>query len=49
MEEVNLMEITKEKYLQMHPELKDASNEIQDKRYKHYNKRREEKIEKDKK
>ena len=49
MDEEKLVEITKEQYLLMHPELKDASNEIQDKRYKHYNKRREEKIEKAKK
>ena len=49
MDEEKLIVKTKEEYLLMHPELKDASNEIQDKRYKHYNKRREEKIEKAKK
>ena len=35
----------KEKYLLNHPELKNASPEVQDKRYEHYNKRREEQIE----
>ena len=47
--EEKLYEITKEKYLEMHPELNEASSEIQDKRYEHYNKRREEKIKKAKK
>ena len=41
--EEKLYEITKEKYLQIHPELNGASSDIQDKRYEHYNKRREEK------
>ena len=47
--EEKLYEITKEKYLEMHPELNEASSEIQDKRYEHYNKRREDKIKKAKK
>ncbi len=47
--EEKLYEITKEKYLEIHPELNEASSEIQDKRYEHYNKRREEKIKKAKK
>ena len=47
--EEKLYEITKEKYLQIHPELNGASSDIQDKRYEHYNKRREEKIKKAKK
>ena len=47
--EEKLYEITKEKYLEMHPELSEASSEIQDKRYEHYNKRREDKIKKAKK
>ena len=47
--EEQLYEISKEEYLQMHPELKYASSEVKNKRYDHFNKRREEKIEKAKK
>ena len=47
--EEKLKKISKEKYIEMHPELKNCSQEIKDLRFEHYNKRREEKIEKAKK
>ena len=45
LDENKLYKLDKEKYLLNHPELKNASPEVQDKRYEHYNKRREEQIE----
>ena len=47
--EEKLKKLSKEKYIEMHPELKNCSQEIKDLRFEHYNKRREEKIEKAKK
>ena len=45
LDENKLYKLDKEKYLLKHPELKNASPDVQDKRYEHYNKRREEQIE----
>ena len=45
LEENKLYRIDKEKYLLRHPELKNASSEIQDKRYDHYEQRRQDQIE----
>ena len=45
LDENKLYRIEKEEYLLSHPELKNASDEIKDKRYDHYEQRREEQIE----
>ena len=45
LEENKLYRLDKEKYLLRHPELKNASTEIQDKRYDHYEQRRQDQIE----
>ena len=45
LDENKLYKLDKEKYLLNHSELKNASPDVQDKRYEHYNKRREEQIE----
>ena len=45
LDENKLYKLDKEKYLLKHPELKNASPDVEDKRYEHYNKRREEQIE----
>ena len=44
LEEDKLYKITKKEYLDNHPELKQEKTEIQDKRYEHYEKRRQEAI-----
>ena len=40
LDEKELYEITMKEYIDSHPELKKASNEVQEKRYNHYNDRR---------
>ena len=40
LDENELYEITMKEYIETHPELKKASNEVQEKRYKHFDKRR---------
>ena len=45
LEEEKLYKISKKEYLDNHPELKQEKIEIQDKRYEHYEKRRQEAIE----
>ena len=44
LEEEKLYKISKKEYLDNHPELKQEKQEIQDKRYEHYEKRRQEAI-----
>ena len=44
LEEDKLYKISKKEYLDNHPELKQEKTEIQDKRYEHYEKRRQEAI-----
>ena len=44
LEEEKLYKISKKEYLDNHPELKQEKIEIQDKRYEHYEKRRQEAI-----
>jgi hypothetical protein len=44
LEEEKLYKISKKEYLDNHPELKQEKAEIQDKRYEHYEKRRQEAI-----
>ena len=41
-DERKLYQISKKDYISTHPELKDISKELQDKRYEHYEKKREE-------
>ena len=45
LEENKLYKISKKEYLDNHPELKQEKTEIQDKRYEHYERRRQEAIE----
>ena len=45
LEEDKLYKISKKEYLDNHPDLKQEKTEIQDKRYEHYEKRRQEAIE----
>ncbi len=40
LDENKLYEISKKEYIDSHPELKQASEEVQDKRYEHFNNRR---------
>ena len=40
LDETKLYRIEKDQYLLLHPELKNASEEVQDKRYDHYEQRR---------
>ena len=49
LDEKQLYEITKKEYIDSHPELKYASEEVQDIRYEHFNKRRMKSIEEAKK
>ena len=44
LDESKLYRIEKEQYLLQHPELKNASEEVQDKRYDHYEQRRQDQI-----
>ena len=44
-DENKLYKITKKEYLENHPELRQAKQEFQDKRYEHYEKKRQELIE----
>ena len=44
LEEDKLYKISKKEYLDNHPELKQEKQEVQDKRYEHYEKRRQEAI-----
>jgi hypothetical protein len=49
LDENQLYEISKKEYIDSHPELKQASEEVQDKRYEHFNNRRLKSIEEAKK
>ena len=49
MDDKKLYEISKKEYIDSHPELKQASEDVQDKRYEHFNTRRLKSIEEAKK